>query len=218
MKTTKAMGLVVGLLCAALMGCGEDVSSDTGSGGGGNGGGAGGAGGGTGGGGGGTGGAGGGNGTCTTESLCGSAGACVFPEGSCAPGSQGLCQPGFTCDGPPSGPVCGCDGQVVEGEYAECTFWGNSEPYSGPELCAQGTFACGNLQCTRHVQVCVATSGGPAGSETTYDCVAVADVAGWCAHGIGDCSCLDLAALGCSDASCCASDADHQETVSLFLP
>jgi len=219
-----------GLFCAAISGCGGSVETAPGAGGAGGGigggdggsagGGIGGAGGGIGGAGGGVGGAGGGaggeSGGCSEENSC-MDGTCIFPEGSCAPGTTGTCKSGFTCDGPPSGPVCGCDGVVVEGDYAECSLWDAGLPYSGPDLCAVGKFFCGTTQCTRHVQVCQVIHPGPQG-DSFYGCVNVSTVAGTCAHGIGSCSCLDLKALGCTqEQGCCSTDADHQETITIAL-
>lgn len=160
-------------------------------------------------------------GSCSAEVACGDLGVCIYSPGSCDAGAIGSCQGGYTCDGPASGPVCTCDGEVVEGEYGVCEMWGNSLPYhDDPTPCAVGTFACGTETCQRHVEVCVVTQPGAPGAETTYACEKVADHAGWCSHGIGDCSCLDLESLGCPefDTSCCTSDEDHQETVTIALP
>jgi hypothetical protein len=124
------------------------------------------------------------------------------------------------CDGPPTGPLCQCDGTVLEGENAVCDKWTQSEPYDDPGPCATGTFACGSsLSCTRHVEVCVVTYPGMPGPET-YACVPVADIAGFCVHGIADCSCLDLAPLYCDSGSACdcSSDNDGQETVTVAMP
>lgn len=156
-------------------------------------------------------------GACSVENPC-EEGTCIFPEGSCDPGATGSCQLGFTCDGPPSGPVCSCDGEVIEGEYAECEFWGEGKPHAGPEPCATGTFACGPELCTRHVEICYVEVPGVQGADPSYSCLPVADHSGWCSHGIGDCSCLDLTSLGCTDQSCCTADGDHQETVTVHLP
>jgi hypothetical protein len=112
--------------------------------------------------------------------------------------------------------VCGCDGIVIEGEYAVCSFWGDGKPYSGPELCAKGTFACGMLQCARHVEICKKTLPGPQG-DPSYECVALAMSPGTCSYGIADCACLDLQALGCPNEGCCSSDEDHQETITIAL-
>ncbi|MCC6558326.1 MAG: hypothetical protein IT372_35745 [Polyangiaceae bacterium] len=168
-------------------------------------------------GGGGTGGSGGaGAGTCSASEACPNGEACIYAQGSCAPEATGSCVAGFTCDGPPTGPVCGCDGEVIEGEMAECTQWANSAPYADPDLCATGTFACGpSMMCTRHVQVCVETIPGVPGGEISYQCVPLSDVQGTCQHGIADCSCMDLSTIG---GASCSSDADHQETITIALP
>jgi hypothetical protein len=190
------------LLCAALLACdggGEQTTQGQGGAGGAGGMGA------------------GGEGACTADKPC-AMGVCIFGQDACTPGATGMCQAGFTCDGPPSGPVCGCDGKVFEAEYAECTLWGQGKPFdSSPDACATGTFTCGTLQCKRHIEVCVATSGGVM-AETTYECKAVADAQGSCAHGIADCSCLDLMKLGCPDANCCMADMDFQEKITIALP
>jgi hypothetical protein len=89
---------------------------------------------------------------------------------------------------------------------------------SVPSLCAKGSFACGNLQCTKQVEVCVVKSGGPPPGTPSYSCAPLSDAAGTCGYGIADCSCMDLTKLGCADASCCKADADHQETISIALP
>lgn len=193
---------------------------NTGTGGGGAGGGDGGTGGGDGGtGGGGAGGAGGsGDGSCTVDNPCSGGAICIFPQGSCDAGAEGSCQLGFTCDGPPSGPLCKCDGTVLEGEMAECDAWSDSLPYGGPELCATGTFPCGMTECTKNVQVCVATYPGVQGAEPTFECKDLADVNGTCAHGIADCSCIDTMKAGCPDTNCCMADAEGQETLSIYLP
>ena len=191
-----------GLFCAVILGCGSSVETDPGEGG---------AGGGQGG-----GGQGGNAGGCTADNPC-AEGSCIFTEASCAPGTTGTCQNGFSCDGPATGPVCGCDGIVIEGEYAVCSFWGGGKPYSGAELCAKGMFACGNIQCKRHVQFCQKSLPGPQG-DPSYGCVDVATAPGTCSYGISDCACLDTKALGCFDPSCCSSDQDNQETVTIALP
>lgn len=162
---------------------------------------------------------GGADGSCSVDTPCAeSQGICVFPQGSCDAGAQGSCQLGFTCDGPPSGPLCKCDGTVLEGEMAECEAWGDSLPYADPELCATGTFPCGTTSCTRHVEVCVATFPGVQGADPIYECKPLTDVNGTCAHGIADCSCIDTQKAGCPAADCCAADADGQETLSIYLP
>ena len=152
---------------------------------------------------------------CDAENPCEDGGRCYIPRDVCEPEATGTCVTGFTnCDGPASGPQCGCDGQVIEGPYGAC---GTEQRTASRERCAQGTFTCGDKQCTRHVNVCVATSGGPAGSETVYECVDALSVP-YCLSGIAACDCLNLEDLGCSDSSCCSSDADNQETISIQLP
>jgi hypothetical protein len=53
---------------------------------------------------------------------------------------------------------------------------------------AGASFACGTQRCTEQ-QYCIQTSGGPAGSPTTYSCSPTA-----CA----DCSCITMAGCTCS--------------------
>jgi hypothetical protein len=153
-------------------------------------------------------------GECDEDNPCENGDECHYPTGSCAQEVKGTCVRILSCDGPESGPVCGCDGQVIEAPYGTCQSGGRS---SHEELCAQGTFACGDKQCTRHKDLCVATSGGPAGSETTYECIKAYTVPN-CLGGIPDCGCLFLEDLGCADSSCCSADADMQETITIQLP
>ena len=146
---------------------------------------------------------------------------CAYPQGSCDPGAEGICLTAYNCDGPPSGPLCLCDGTVLEGEHAECTAWEGSLPFDDPEGCATGTFACGDdgLACTRHVEVDTLTYVKLPG-PLRLKCVAVSEIAGTCTHGIADCSCLDLSSYGCDGGAAgdCAADADNQEYVTVALP
>lgn len=153
-------------------------------------------------------------GSCSVAAPCADMAVCIFPQGSCDPSATGVCESAYNCDGPPSGPVCGCDGNVVEGESAECRQWQNSLPYADPDLCATGTFTCGTLSCRRHVEVCLTISGGITGM-TTYECIPLSQVQGTCTHGIADCSCMDISAYGGAE---CRVDIDFQETIDLALP
>jgi hypothetical protein len=101
---------------------------------------------------------------------------------------------------------------------AVCALIAKGQPSADAAVCAKGTFACGSLACQRHVDVCVVTVGGPVGSTPTYACKATKDLGGTCLNGIADCSCLDASSLGCSGASCCTADADHQETITIQAP
>jgi hypothetical protein len=216
MKTTAST--MIALFALGILGCGGSVSTSQGGEGAG-GGGTQGTGGGTQGTGGGTQGTGGaGDGSCSADHPC-ATGVCIF-DGTCGPAAKGTCQYGYSCDGPPTGPVCGCDGNVIEGEMAICSAWGSGAPYSvDPTPCATGTFACGDQQCTNNVEFCVVTTGGPADSPPSYQCVPVAQAQGTCSYGIADCSCLALQQYGCQyPGSCCTSDANHQETVHLLAP
>lgn len=154
-----------------------------------------------------------GPGECDEDNPC-EKGSCRYPANSCSPEVAGKCIEVIQCDGPASGPSCGCDGNVIEAPYGNCLSGGRS---ASGDLCSQGTFACGDKQCRRHKDVCVATSGGPAGSETTYECIAAYTVPN-CLTGIPDCGCLFLEDLGCADSSCCTADADQQETITIALP
>jgi hypothetical protein len=159
--------------------------------------------------------------TCSAGDAC-SSGVCAYDIDSCDPVAAGACVNGFTCDGPPTGPVCGCDGVVVEGDNAVCDQWAASAPYAPASLCAQGTFPCDvGLDCINNVDVCVLTAGGPAGSGTTVECVAVADLDSSCQGGIANCACLASASrFGCNGGSVCdcTSDANNQETMSIAQP
>jgi hypothetical protein len=201
------LGLAL-IIAAFAVGCGGDPPADTSGAGGAGGDGAGGAGG-------GAGGAGGNGGVAcsVTEPCAKETGTCIFPQGACAPDAKGTCQQ-VTCGGTASGPACGCDGVVVEDSAAKCSFWEQGKPIADPELCATGTFVCGTLSCKRHVEVCVEMVPGPPGGTSTYECKPVADVGGTCEHGIADCNCLDVSTTG----GICTSDADHQETIKIYLP
>lgn len=159
---------------------------------------------------------------CNEDNPC-EAGYCIFQDDGCEPGALGTCEPGNgACDGPPTGPVCGCDGVVVEGDFASCSL--NNKPYGGPTLCAEGTFTCGTEACTNNVQVCVMSIGGPKGAEPSYACADLGELGsglrGQCAGGIADCNCLNLEALpGCKGGGCtCNANEDQQETVTVALP
>ncbi len=167
--------------------------------------------------------AGGGNGTsstgvggesggCTVDTTCPNNGTCIFPQGACSPSEKGTCLDTFRCDGPPSGPVCGCDGKVVETERASCSFLAAGKPYAFAGGCQTGTFACGpTLQCGRNADVCQVTLPGVPG-PASYACMALEKFqSADCLGGIPDCSCLNAQGS-------CAADADHQETVTLALP
>jgi hypothetical protein len=172
-----------------------------------------------GGGGGGQGGSGGGDGSCSMDKPC-SQGACVFPAGSCQQGAMGTCQDFFQCDGPDTGPVCGCDGMTVEAAYGDCVVGQAGEPYDLPVGCQVGTFSCGpTLQCKRNGEVCVEKLPGVPG-PTSYECAAFEAVtmSGWCLNGIPDCACIDTGSFGAGASTTCAADADHQETVTVALP
>jgi hypothetical protein len=206
---------VAPLVLLALAGCGGQSSSGGGGhsagstgpeidGGGGNGG-KGGAGGG--------GGAGGASGGCSKSAPCPQGGACVFSPGSCQESVLGYCASVIQCDGPASGPACGCDGKTIEKEYGGC---GSSVRLDNPSGCQTGTFACGPmLMCKRNSDVCVAQV--PAMGEASYACqdFATTTMPGWCTSGIPYCECVDLSKFG---SATCAEDADHQETITVKLP
>lgn len=193
-------------LCALLLACGDDSPTGGGGGAGGDA----------------TGGQGGSSeGTCEVGVPCDQI--CLFGADACDPGAVGTCHPSNgTCDGPPTGPVCDCDGVVHEGDFASCTLGADAIPFGDAAACATGTFTCGDTECVRHVEVCVKTTGGPAPGSTSYACQALSgELAGTCAGGIADCACLDMNALtdcGSGSACDCLADADNQETLTLALP
>lgn len=159
--------------------------------------------------------AGGGDGSCSKTDPCPQGGTCVFGAGSCQEGARGTCVSIIQCDGPSTGPVCGCDGKTIESDYGNC----NAETYDSPAGCQVGTFACGpTLQCKRNSEVCVATVSGTPGSSS-FACQAFAQVTmpGWCLNGIPYCDCIDLSSFGDGSATC-AADADHQETITVTMP
>jgi hypothetical protein len=162
-------------------------------------------------------GVGGASGGCTVDTICPQNGTCIFPQGACSPSDKGVCQLAYDCSGPPSGPVCGCNGKVVEDEVAVCSFWAGGKPFAFAGGCQTGTFACGpTLQCARNADVCKKTLPGVPG-PAGYECVALEKVTGSsCQYGIPDCLCLNLDAIG--PAASCTADADYQETVTLALP
>ncbi|KYF59649.1 hypothetical protein BE04_09650, partial [Sorangium cellulosum] len=143
---------------------------------------------------------------------------CIIPLHACGEEVTGSCERGFSCDGT-AGPACLCNGEVLEDIEAQCKLWTTGQARADPEVCAVGTFACGDLECRRNVEICVAVVGGTPESGTTYRCAPVAEHRGRCEHGIADCLCLDLQSLGCGGGQpCCSADEDHQETVRIALP
>lgn len=157
-----------------------------------------------------------GDGTCSADKPCTQGAACVYQAGTCQAGATGTCVTVIQCDGPPTGPVCGCDGKTVEGEYGNCSVGG---PYDNPAGCQTGTFACGpSLQCTRNLDVCVTTLPGVPGGSPSYECKAfdMVKIEGFCVNGLPDCACVDTGGLG--SGATCAADADHQETITIALP
>jgi hypothetical protein len=149
---------------------------------------------------------------CSAEEPCEDGVACVFQAGSCKEGAKGVCSEIIQCDGPPTGPDCGCDGKTIERPYGACDIPG---PLDTPAACQVGTFACGpSLQCKRNSDVCIEkTSGKPA--STVYSCAALdsGEITSSCLGGIPDCACLQ------QDANTkCTADADHQETLSIVSP
>ncbi len=154
----------------------------------------------------------GGAGGCSATTPCEGGSFCVYEVGECGPDVTGVCQSGFTCDGPPTGPVCLCDGTVVEGANAICDVWPTNSQIADPALCATGTFACGTLQCQRHAEYCLEILPGVPG-PTSYSCKA----AGGTCSGIADCSCI-TEAEGPGDVVTCSANADMQETVTIASP
>jgi hypothetical protein len=146
-------------------------------------------------------------------------GHCLYPHDSCAPDAEGSCFLG-PCDGQPSGPVCRCDATVLESVDGACELWANDEKQAAPSLCIAGTFPCDTLQCQRHAEICVETVGGPAGSGSTFECVAAARANNGCSGDIPDCDCIILEQLGCiQGAACdCTTDPEHNEHVVIAQP
>ena len=201
----RAALLALPFAIVALAGCGGTVNGTSGTGGGGTGGG------GTGGGGTGAGG-GGGNAPCSANNPC-DKGICIYAPGTCTEGAVGVCQDFFQCDGPATGPICGCDGKTIEGEYPGCGMAGPRDTAAG---CQVGTFACGPaLTCKRNSEVCVVHLPGAPG-PSTYECLALASTQSTCVSGIPACNCLDLEAIGAG--ATCQEDADFQDTVTVALP
>jgi hypothetical protein len=156
--------------------------------------------------------------SCSRSGGCASGAVCVLPPNACEADAKGSCQSLFQCDGPPSGPVCGCDGKVVEGEYPDCVPELASNSYQDSVACQTGTFACGpTLTCKRNSEVCVEKVPGAPG-PSSYECAAFATVRGWCQHEIPDCNCLDATKLGDLASTMCKADADHQETITVKAP
>ncbi|MEO7328713.1 MAG: hypothetical protein ABI193_09060 [Minicystis sp.] len=150
--------------------------------------------------------------SCSASNAC-EKGACVFGPGTCKAGSVGVCQDFFQCDGPPTGPICGCDGKTIEGEYPGC---GPTPPYDVPAACQTGTFACGAmLSCKRNSDVCIVHTPGEAG-PSTYECVDHTTVNRSCLGGIPACNCLDLEKIG--PGASCQEDADFQDTITVAMP
>ena len=159
---------------------------------------------------------------CSTDDPCPNFDWCVYEVGACAPDAKGICEPKIGCDGAPTGPACGCDGEVIEPDendfgIGECTAWRKALPYTDPTVCASGTFPCGSLACQRNVEFCRVTLPGPM-ARPIYECIAVASEPGYCQNGIADCLCLLGSPMRCVGNSCCVADSDHQETVTLSAP
>lgn len=153
-------------------------------------------------------------GECNATNPCPNGGTCVYSAGDCSASAKGSCAPFFQCDGPPSGPVCQCNGEVLEDPEAICQL--AFEPRPDVSLCQTGTFACGSLMCKRNAEVCEVTIGGAQGSSPSYACKTPSEIGGTCTSGIPDCACLVPTA--CPGGGCCAADADHQETVTIMAP
>ncbi len=124
------------------------------------------------------------------------------------------CEVGMSlCDGLPSGPICGCNGETLEAEYGSCEFGQSETPFADAALCQTGTFLCGPSECVRNAEVCIVIDGGAAG-EPTYECRTLNEVKGSCST-IPSCECIGITDL-CNIGDCdCTADADHQETISI---
>jgi hypothetical protein len=152
--------------------------------------------------------------SCSTDKPCPSGASCAFPPGSCAPGALGACQTVFQCDGPPMGPICGCDGKVIEGDSPSCI----TQIYDLSPPCQTGTFACGpTLTCQRNSDVCVEKVPGAPG-PSTFECAAFGSVNLSCLGGIPACDCIDISKVGDPTMTTCKVDADNQETLTVTAP
>lgn len=158
------------------------------------------------------------DGSCSAKDPCPSDATCVLPPNACEAGARGTCQTIFQCDGPPSGPLCDCDGKVVEGEYPDCEPERAGESFGDSVPCQTGTFACGpTLKCKRNSDVCVERLvGDPA--PATYECASFKSVNQWCQHDIPDCGCLNATPFAEGMFVMCKADADHQETITVPAP
>jgi hypothetical protein len=110
--------------------------------------------------------------------------------------------------------VCGCDGKVVEGDFASCSVKLANKAINHDEACQTGTFPCGpTLVCKRNSDVCVEKlQAAPA--PTSYECTAFHTFKSLCG-GIPSCNCLDMTGLGSFS---CTVDADNQETLTFPAP
>ncbi len=160
---------------------------------------------------------------CDANNLC-DGGVCFFGEDACEPGAVGTCTPGNgACDGPPTGPVCDCQGVVHElrsaVDFPSCELGAQGIPFGPAEACSDGTFACGGSMCKNHVDVCFETAGG-VNSEPSFECIPQSDFVG-CSGGVADCACLQLftvcGPLGL-ECSCVQDPATKQETVTAVMP
>jgi len=151
------------------------------------------------------------DGTCSADEPC-AKGSCVYPPGDCSANARGNCVEILQCDGPPPGPVCLCDGTILEDPDNGC---GPGGPTPSPSLCQTGVFTCGDITCKRNLEVCVVTTGG-AMPTTTYSCAGLSKLDSTCVNGIPDCACIRPPECGGVD--CCTADADHQETITVNAP
>lgn len=124
-----------------------------------------------------------------TTSCCGSrlAMSIATSEVSAFNGAEAICEAQY--------PACGCAAQGVEVEDGTQVGWSwetqvkaSCDGGSCKAHYAGTTFSCGTNTCTDK-QYCSMSSGGPAGTTPSADCVETACT---------DCTCLKVASAGCS--------------------
>lgn len=97
---------------------------------------------------------------------------CTQGQHPCSPGK------GCSCQGPLL-PFCGCDGWVTGA--AGCTMFDYSPDAS---LCSHGTFPCGDVTCRQYVEYCVAAQPG---SGHVGECLPAPPE---CTFGVTSCDCV----------------------------
>lgn len=144
---------------------------------------------------------------CDADNACPDKYYCDFPDGACGQILKGKCTilP-IECGHGGHARACGCDGKVTT---ADCVLFSGQDIASDPNLCSDGTFACGALMCKNYVEYCEETLPGIPGADPSYACKQPAA----CENGVADCLCLKGITQGT-----CAEDANKQVTVTIALP